>query len=273
MNDDEQVHLLKTLLQPPIAFHRVFAAIAHGAAAGLLLSQAFYWAQRTKHKDGWFFKTEKEWTNEIALTRYELATARKALRTLGFLEEKRKGVPARLWYRVDMLAVTKAVSQLRKSSNQESGKAANKKAGKPSTGMPLFSNSVAQNQQTSALDSSNILITHRLHHETTAETTARARATQSQFSHAERLAYVLNTKPHVKSPDGLADYLKNGDDDERITAWQVEQSQPTPNKESFQELNDDERRMIIEMAESYSEPLNDEERRIVAMADQLKQAA
>lgn len=89
-----------SLLDRPIAFHRVFAAIANSVNAGVMLSQAVYWSHRTKDPDGWFYKSQEEWFEETFLSRREQETARKKLIAIGVLEEKRSGLPARLFFRV-----------------------------------------------------------------------------------------------------------------------------------------------------------------------------
>ena len=40
------------------------------------------------------------WTQETGLSRWEQETARRALRRAGLLEERRLGMPAKLWFRV-----------------------------------------------------------------------------------------------------------------------------------------------------------------------------
>jgi hypothetical protein len=67
-----------------------------------MLSQALYWAKRTKAADGWFWKTAEEWQEETYLTRTEQATARKQLKRLSCWHEELRGVPAKLFYRVDL---------------------------------------------------------------------------------------------------------------------------------------------------------------------------
>jgi hypothetical protein len=111
-NDAEAMQLLvRELLQRPIAYHRALASIGGGALAGLFLSQAWYWSGRTDDADGWFYKTRDEWTEETGLTRDEQETARKRLRSRQLLEEKRAGVPARLYFRVRVDALIEALTQ------------------------------------------------------------------------------------------------------------------------------------------------------------------
>jgi len=89
------------LLDRPIAFHRIFAEISGSVSAGIFLSQAFYWSQRTHDADGWFWKTQDDWFEETYLTRYEQEGARKKLIALGILEEEKRGIPAKLFYRLN----------------------------------------------------------------------------------------------------------------------------------------------------------------------------
>jgi hypothetical protein len=99
------------LLDRPIAFHRIFATLAGSATAGLMLSQAFYWSRRTKDSGGWFYKTQAEWEEETALGRSEQETARKRLRRTSFWQEKRCGLPAKLYFRIDLAELERAVFQ------------------------------------------------------------------------------------------------------------------------------------------------------------------
>ncbi|MBK7080409.1 MAG: hypothetical protein IPH55_06520 [Betaproteobacteria bacterium] len=62
-------------------------------------------AAATAGTEGWFWKTAVEWRQEIGLTRREQETARCRLRALGLLEEKRAGMPAKRWFRIDVAAL------------------------------------------------------------------------------------------------------------------------------------------------------------------------
>lgn len=88
-------------LDRPIAFHRAFVKLGIGITGALLLSQAIYWSKRTKDADRWFYKSVDEWGDETGMTRREIDTARSKLRRLGILQEKKQGVPCRLFYRID----------------------------------------------------------------------------------------------------------------------------------------------------------------------------
>lgn len=110
------------LLDRPIAFQRSFIRLDIGVTAALFLSQMIYWTNRSDD-DGWVYKTQEEWEEETGLSRYEQEDARKKLRSIGVLQEKKKGVPARLFYKVDNDVLFQALV------------AANKDAEKPHTGM------------------------------------------------------------------------------------------------------------------------------------------
>ncbi|HCD7327997.1 TPA: replication protein RepO [Klebsiella pneumoniae] len=110
------------LLDRPIAFQRSFIRLDIGVTAALFLSQMTYWTNRSDD-DGWVYKTQEEWEEETGLSRYEQEGARKKLRSIGVLLEKRKGVPARLFYKVDNNVLYHVLV------------AANKNAEKPHTGM------------------------------------------------------------------------------------------------------------------------------------------
>lgn len=93
------------LFDRPIAFHRSFLRLGVGTTGALLLSQAVYWSQRTSDPNGWFYKSMAEWEEEIGLSPGEQATARKRLVGAGVLQEKRQGIPCRLYFRVDIDAL------------------------------------------------------------------------------------------------------------------------------------------------------------------------
>jgi hypothetical protein len=103
---------LENLLDRPIAFHRCFVTLTGSVPAALMLSQAIYWSRRTR-KDGWFYKSQKDWEEETGLTRREQDTARRSLKATGFWEEDLRGVPATRYFRV---AVEKLLSSLAESA-------------------------------------------------------------------------------------------------------------------------------------------------------------
>lgn len=102
MNKSELVSLLGSSL----SYYADFAKMTRDIAAGVFLSMCFKWHGHTKDPDGWMYKTQDEIYQETGLTRRNQETARKKLKKLGFIEEKKEGVPARLYYRLDIDKIT-----------------------------------------------------------------------------------------------------------------------------------------------------------------------
>jgi len=94
----------------PIAYHASLARALGSVTAGVLLSQFLYWQPRSRDPDGWFWKTQVEIADETALSRTETETARKVLVRAGVLEEKRRGVPAKMHFRVNLTKVVELLS-------------------------------------------------------------------------------------------------------------------------------------------------------------------
>lgn len=107
--------LLLQLFDAPVSFQRCLVPISGSVTAALMLSQAIWTTEQQVIESygvvshGWFTKSQEEWTDETGLTRWEQETARRALRRLGFIEERRAGMPAKLWFRVRSDQVWKAL--------------------------------------------------------------------------------------------------------------------------------------------------------------------
>jgi len=105
---------LELLVSRPIAFHASFARLTGSVQAGLMLSQAVYWTERTNDHDGWFYKTQDEWEEETCLGRREQETARKKLRSFDFWHEAQRGGTVRrtIYFRVDLRSLLDAINDL-----------------------------------------------------------------------------------------------------------------------------------------------------------------
>ena len=102
--------LLLEVFDLPVSFHRCLVPITGGVTAALLLSQAIWTTQASDcAANGWFSRSQDQWSDETGLSRWEQETARRALRSAGFLEERRVGMPAKLWFRVRPEAVWRAL--------------------------------------------------------------------------------------------------------------------------------------------------------------------
>lgn len=93
--------LIALLQDRPVAYHPMLAKILGGVKEAIFVSQLLYWHGKGSRPDGFIWKTREEFQEETGLTRYEQETARRHLRDLGVLEEKRKGVPGKMHYRLD----------------------------------------------------------------------------------------------------------------------------------------------------------------------------
>lgn len=102
---------IQAMLGSPIAFHRVFATVCKSAMAGLFLSQAYYWTGKSHKEDGWFYKTGIEWEEEVGMSRREIETSRRELKSLGLIEEDKRGVPCRVFYRVNLDCLMELIEQ------------------------------------------------------------------------------------------------------------------------------------------------------------------
>ena len=72
-----------------------------GAFAGIYLRQLVFWSDKGMDPNGWIYKSEEEWEAETGLSRDGQRKARKALDKFEVLESERRGLPCRLWYRVN----------------------------------------------------------------------------------------------------------------------------------------------------------------------------
>ena len=115
MNARTQAHgittdLLLEVFDIPVSFHRCLVPVTGGITSALMLSQAIWTTHAIEPAaEGWFMRSQEEWTEETGLSRWEQETARRALRRAGLLEERRFGMPARLWFRVCPEAVWRAL--------------------------------------------------------------------------------------------------------------------------------------------------------------------
>ena len=108
----------------PITFHRCLVGVTGSVTAALMLSQAMAWSEQLAPEvEGWFMRSQGDWTEETGLSRWEQETARRVLRNCGLLEERKMGIPARLWFRVNrprLAAALRDVSERREKSRMNS---------------------------------------------------------------------------------------------------------------------------------------------------------
>lgn len=116
--------LLPHVFDRPIAFHRILAEVAGSANGGVFLSQAMYWSSIKETNDGWFYKTAEDWEKETFLSRREQETVRRNLMKKKVLEEVRKGIPAKLYFRVNNSELLDAIQKIVQTRMAENAKQA-----------------------------------------------------------------------------------------------------------------------------------------------------
>lgn len=99
--------VVQKILGRVVAYHAAFTLLPGVTVPGaVFLSQAFYWTRNTKAEErgGWFYKNQRgsdSWESETGLSPKQQANARRSLVEIGVLEEERRDVPAKMWYRVN----------------------------------------------------------------------------------------------------------------------------------------------------------------------------
>jgi hypothetical protein len=92
--------VLKRLLSDrPVAFHPALARAFGGINEALFFQQIAYWSDKGGDPE-WIYKSQVELEQETCLSAYQQKQARDHLKRLGVLQDARRGVPARLYYRI-----------------------------------------------------------------------------------------------------------------------------------------------------------------------------
>src|SRR5215212_4526472 len=92
--------LRRVLSDRPIAFHPELARALGGINEALFFQQIAYWSDKGDDPE-WIYKSQVELEAETCLSAYQQKQARDHLKRLGVLQDERRGVPARLYYRID----------------------------------------------------------------------------------------------------------------------------------------------------------------------------
>lgn len=97
----------------------VYLEITEDYPSAALLNQMIYWSDRTKRKDGYFYKSYQEWHEELYLSEYQVRRATNKLKALGLAEtslKKANGAPT-LHYKVDTKEVSEWILKKLKNGN------------------------------------------------------------------------------------------------------------------------------------------------------------
>jgi hypothetical protein len=88
---------------------RLYIDLTGDLNAALLLSQCVFWSDKSKRRDGWFYKSHGEWLDEICLSPYQVRRATKKIAPWVDVKlKKANGAPTR-HYRVRMEALEAAI--------------------------------------------------------------------------------------------------------------------------------------------------------------------
>ncbi len=112
--------VLAPLSQRYILVYPVLQAVTGSAKAALMLSQMLYWTRTylasRPERGGWFWHTQQDWRTSTGLSRHEQDHARAALMATGFVEERRMGAPGRMHFRVNLVALGRAIAGHKKTA-------------------------------------------------------------------------------------------------------------------------------------------------------------
>ena len=122
MTDKGSLRILKAFSKQPIAYQPIYAEITGKLTAGVMLSQILYWWGKKEEEE--FYKTNRDFANELKVSLDELKSAKRRLIDLGFILVIKKGLPAKTFYKVNinkvLEAITKAENEKKKTAVQSS---------------------------------------------------------------------------------------------------------------------------------------------------------
>lgn len=98
---------------------RIYIDLTKSHRAALFLSQCVYWSDKTKDSDGWFYKTDAEWREELGLPRGGLDTALKACERWVEAAVRRVGPTPKSHYRVKLDLLVSDISDLLESDKSD----------------------------------------------------------------------------------------------------------------------------------------------------------
>lgn len=131
-----------------VSFNSLFAKATGSVTAAVFLSQAVFWQEKSKYKNGletmeidgeiYFSKTAAEWYEETGLSIEQQKTARVPLVKSGILKERRVGLPAKMYFRIDIETLVSGISGYLNTGRTVSGFSVNRNPEIPRTGKGKF---------------------------------------------------------------------------------------------------------------------------------------
>jgi hypothetical protein len=108
----EMEALLFELLDMPISFYRCFVTLTGKVTAALLLSYLWWTEEEAgQESDNGIARPLQQIRDETGLSKEELGTARRVLRDLAILHERRHGIPPVVEFRLDRARVAHLLVQ------------------------------------------------------------------------------------------------------------------------------------------------------------------
>jgi len=136
--------VLKEILKGgTVSYQAIFAKALKNVPAAVFLSQAYFWQENALYKKAdehrefegleYFSKTAVDWYDATGLSDEQQKTAREKLIIFGILTEVKAGIPARLYYRIEIDAIVSVVTSFLNTRNQVSVKPGNSTPENPET--------------------------------------------------------------------------------------------------------------------------------------------
>src|SRR5699024_3057536 len=103
-----------------ITVARVYLEMLGEFNTAAFLNQLVFWSDKTKRRDGFFYKTYAEWEDELLLSEYQVRRSSKNLRDLGLIETevKRANGSPTVHYKVNMDELSVSILNKLKQRNQ-----------------------------------------------------------------------------------------------------------------------------------------------------------
>jgi hypothetical protein len=131
-NQDDLTNLIKAISGQAniLTIPRVYVAFTKSHRSALFLSQCVYWSDRTSNSEGWFYKSFRQWKDELGLNQHAVVTCVKTLTQGGWLETKldKVGIRDTTFYRPIFNKISESIqSTLAETSNVETAKVRKRK--------------------------------------------------------------------------------------------------------------------------------------------------
>lgn len=105
-NQDDMIKLIRSISGQAnvLTIPRVYIGFTKSHRAALFLSQCVYWSDRSRLPDGWFYKSFREWHEELGLNQHAVETCVKTLKAGEWLHTKIETVQKSptTFYRADL---------------------------------------------------------------------------------------------------------------------------------------------------------------------------